>query len=92
MWSAWTVLSADHTVVDGGPYQHVRHPIYAFACLQSIGTVMVFPTWWNVVAGILMVALYVTKALREERVLLSLLPGYRAYQQRVRYRIAPWIW
>jgi len=91
-WSAQSTLLADHKLVDSGAYRVVRHPIYGFASTMSVGTIMVFPTWWNVAAGILMACLYVIKGLVEEKLLADKLPGYREYQQRVRYRIAPWIW
>jgi protein-S-isoprenylcysteine O-methyltransferase Ste14 len=92
LWSAQTVLLANHRLVDHGAYQVVRHPIYGFACLKSLGTVLVFPTWWNALAGGMAIVLYVLKGLEEEKLLAAGLPGYREYQQRVRYRIAPWIW
>jgi protein-S-isoprenylcysteine O-methyltransferase Ste14 len=39
-----------------------------------------------------MVGLYLFKMMEEETFLSQALPGYREYQQQVRYRIAPWIW
>ena len=92
LWSARTALLANHRLVDSGPYRFVRHPIYGLACVMTLGTVLVFRTWWNVLAGMMIVALYVLKSLEEERLLAQDLPGYREYQHRVRYRIAPWIW
>jgi protein-S-isoprenylcysteine O-methyltransferase Ste14 len=92
LWSAQTMLLADHWVVESGAYRVVRHPIYACACLMTVGTVLVFATWWNILAGALVLILYGAKATREERALAAGLPGYRAYQKRVRYRLAPWIW
>jgi protein-S-isoprenylcysteine O-methyltransferase Ste14 len=92
LWNAETVLLANHRLVDRGAYQVVRHPIYAFACLMGLGTILVFPTWWNVLAGSAMVGLYVAKSLHEEHILAAGLGGYREYQERVRYRFAPYIW
>jgi protein-S-isoprenylcysteine O-methyltransferase Ste14 len=92
LWSASAVLLIDHRVVDTGPYRLVRHPLYAFSCLMSLGTALVFLTWWNALAAVLMVGLYLFKMIEEERLLAQGLPGYREYQQQVRYRIAPRIW
>jgi len=92
LWSAHTVLLAEHKVIDYGPYAWVRHPIYAFSCTMTLGTVLAFMTWWTVFAGALAVLLYVVKGVVEERTLAAQLPGYREYQHRVRYRLAPWIW
>ncbi len=58
-WSAHTALHPNHRLVDDGPYRVVRHPIYAFACLMTTGTVLVFPLWWNALAGACMIFLYV---------------------------------
>jgi protein-S-isoprenylcysteine O-methyltransferase Ste14 len=38
------------------------------------------------------VGLYVAKSLHEEHILAAGLGGYREYQERVRYRFAPYIW
>ena len=91
-WSAHTTLVENHRLVDSGPYSIVRHPIYAFSCLMTIGTVMVFPTCWNILAGLGMVILYILKLRVEEKMLLAALPGYQDYRQRVRYRFVPRIW
>lgn len=91
-WSEHTVLRTDHRIIDSGPYRLVRHPIYAFACLMVLGTLLIFPAWWNIPSGLAMIGLYAYKALIEEKLLAEHLPGYRDYQQRVRYRLVPWIW
>jgi protein-S-isoprenylcysteine O-methyltransferase Ste14 len=91
-WSAHTVLVENHRLVDSGPYAVVRHPIYAFACLMTIGTVLVFPVWWNFIAGAGMITLYVFKLQFEERMLIRELDGYREYRHQVRYRLVPYIW
>lgn len=91
-WSAHTSLVPNHRLVDHGPYQVVRHPIYAFACLMVIGTVLIFPTWWNISAGAGMLTLYVVKSKVEENMLEQELNGYRQYKRRVRYRFLPFIW
>jgi len=91
-WSAHTTLAENHRLIDSGPYSVVRHPIYAFSCLMTVGTVLIFPTWWNILAGVGMIALYVLKLHVEERMLVQYLSGYREYQERVPYRILPHIW
>ncbi len=91
-WDVKAELFENHRVIDSGVYRIVRHPIYAFACLMSSGTILVFLTWWNLLAGILVIACYAVKALSEEKLLAENLPGYREYQSKVPYRLAPWIW
>ncbi len=92
LWSPDAVVLADHKVVDSGPYRLVRHPLYTSTCVMTLGTALVFPAWWNLLAAVAMVGLFVSKMQEEEILLARGLPAYREYQQRVRYRIAPWIW
>jgi protein-S-isoprenylcysteine O-methyltransferase Ste14 len=91
-WTAHTTLVENHRLIDHGPYHVIRHPIYAFSCLMTAGTVLVFPTWWNIPAGLGMILLYIFKLQVEERMLVQYLPGYREYRGRVPYRIIPRIW
>jgi protein-S-isoprenylcysteine O-methyltransferase Ste14 len=91
-WSAHTVVVQNHHLIENGPYRCIRHPIYAFASLMSVGTILVFPVWWNTAAGIGMVVLYVMKSYFEERMLVRELSGYLEYRQKVRYRFFPGIW
>jgi len=91
-WTAEAALQASHQVVDSGPYGVVRHPIYTAALVMYLGTGLVFATWWNWLAcGLVMVA-YILKARYEDMFLAANLPGYPAYQQRVRYQLIPGVW
>ncbi len=91
-WSAHTLPVPNQPLVENGPYRVVRHPIYAFACLKTFGTMLVFPMWWNALAGLAMIILYVLKLQYEESILIERLPGYEEYRQRVRYRLVPYVW
>jgi protein-S-isoprenylcysteine O-methyltransferase Ste14 len=91
-WSAHTRLVANHRLIEHGPFAIVRHPIYAFAILMACGTVLTCPAWWNLVAGLGMVSLYVLKLSFEERMLARQLDGYEQYRTRVRYRLMPGVW
>jgi len=91
-WTAEAALQALHQVVDSGPYGVVRHPIYTAAWVMYLGTGLVFAIWWNWLAcGLVMVA-YILKARYEDVFLAANLPGYPAYQQRVRYQLIPGVW
>lgn len=91
-WSAHTLPAPNQALIENGPYRIIRHPIYAFACLMAIGTVMLFPLWWNILAGVGMIALYVLKLQYEEAILVRVMPEYTKYRQRVRYRLLPYVW
>jgi protein-S-isoprenylcysteine O-methyltransferase Ste14 len=91
----WTEESSKQAHQHGahrGPYGLVRHPIYITTILFYTGTVMVFPTWWNMIAGLLVVLAYIYKTREEEHFLAKNLPGYRDYQKRIPYRLIPRIW
>ena len=79
-------------VVDTGPYAIVRHPMYAATVLLffsmplmlgSIAAAAIFLVYFPIIAA---------RIRNEEAVLTEGLPGYRAYCQRVRYRLLPFIW
>lgn len=85
------IEAANRGVQTHGLYRFVRHPIYA-AYLPLIGGYLVaFPSWWNVTVFALWIAVQVARILREEAVL-CLDPEYRAYAQRVRWRLIPGVW
>lgn len=91
-WTAEASVTADHRIIDAGPYGVVRHPIYAFAILLYVGTALAFLTTGSVVCAGMIVAGYVLKSQLEDRFLLARLPGYAAYTLRVPYRLLPGIW
>jgi protein-S-isoprenylcysteine O-methyltransferase Ste14 len=81
-----------HTVVDQGPYQIVRHPGYAGGILSWIAAPVFFGSYSvGVIAILVLIASFVRTAL-EDRMLQGELPGYKAYAEKVRYRLIPGIW
>ncbi len=91
-WTAEAVLQSDHQVIETGPYGYVRHPIYTAAILLNIGTLLVFATYWTLIAGVVVGTAYILKAKLEDHLLAVNLPGYPVYQTRVPYRLFPFIW
>ncbi len=65
-WSARVTLKEDHQLVQGGPYQFVRHPIYAGMLIAALGTALEIGQWSALFAVGLLVAAHSRKALREE--------------------------
>lgn len=81
-----------HRVATGGPYRHVRHPMYAGAALIFVSAPLLLGSWYGLAAAPLLIALIGIRALMEERMLRENLDGYSAYAARVRYRLIPLIW
>jgi protein-S-isoprenylcysteine O-methyltransferase Ste14 len=57
-----------------------------------IGTTLVFPTWWNILATLLIILAYILKTLDEDQYLEDNLTGYTDYQRRVPYHLVPRVW
>lgn len=90
--SAIVEVGPDQRVVTTGPYAIVRHPMYSGALLIFLGSPLALGSWWGLIPGVVLTAVIVWRALDEERYLERNLPGYREYEQRVRWRLLPWIW
>ena len=92
-WAASNVrVEAGQSVIDTGPYAHVRHPMYAAALWLFVGTPLALGSWWSLGLVILLIPMLAWRLLDEERVLARDLPGYPAYMQKVRYRLVPGVW
>ena len=90
MWlgRSFGLTPANRGVVCAGAYRFVRHPIYLGYLITHIGFVIAYPGIWNL--GVLVAAdvALMLRAIREERTL-ALDPSYRAYMDRVQWRIIP---
>ena len=57
--AAWSIQldRADarvHSVVRGGPYRWIRHPIYLGAILETVGIALLFQSGWSLLAALLL--------------------------------------
>jgi protein-S-isoprenylcysteine O-methyltransferase Ste14 len=90
--SATIELAADQQVISTGPYALIRHPMYAAALVMLLGIPIALGSWWGVLIIVAIIPALIWRLLDEERFLARNLPGYVAYQDRVRYRLLPLIW
>lgn len=81
-----------HKVIDTGPYQYVRHPMYVGLIFRNIGTPLLLGSWWGLCPASALTILVVVRILLEERVLRTGLEGYDGYIHRVPYRLIPLVW
>jgi protein-S-isoprenylcysteine O-methyltransferase Ste14 len=72
------------TLVERGPYRLVRHPMYAGAVLAAFGWAFAVHGWLTFAYGAVLFVFFDVKARREERWLREEIPGYAAYERRVR--------
>jgi protein-S-isoprenylcysteine O-methyltransferase Ste14 len=82
----------EQTVVSTGPYQHVRHPMYATALIFLVSTTLLLGSWYGLILGLLLSVGIALRAVQEERTLRAELPGYDRYMAQVKYRLIPYIW
>jgi protein-S-isoprenylcysteine O-methyltransferase Ste14 len=90
--SATIEVAADQQVISAGPYAIVRHPMYASASLYLLGTPLALGSYWGLVVLGAMLPFLLWRLVDEERFLAQNLPGYTAYQKRVRHRLVPFVW
>ena len=95
-WYADGQVGAGHTVVDGGCYSFVRHPMYTAFCMQALGSALLWS--YYIVMGcfllifVLNVVLFYLRSRREEKMLERELGApYTEYMKKVRGRIIPYI-
>jgi len=81
-----------HRVVTTGPYAYVRHPMYSGTLLFSVGTALLFGSWWGLLAVALFGVLIAVRAVLEEETLKAELEGYADYAAHVRHRLVPLLW
>jgi protein-S-isoprenylcysteine O-methyltransferase Ste14 len=90
--SATIELAPDQQVISSGPYALVRHPMYASALVLLLGIPIALGSWWGVLALFAILPALIWRLIDEEKFLARNLPGYVEYQQKVRYRLIPWVW
>jgi protein-S-isoprenylcysteine O-methyltransferase Ste14 len=76
-------------VIDTGVYGFVRHPMYLGASLVFVGAALLLGSIYGLLAGLASVGLLVVRIFGEENLLSRDLEGYRAYREKVRYRLVP---
>lgn len=79
-------------VVDTGLYGIVRHPMYMCTLVLFLSMPLILASPFSFLIMLTYVPLIVTRIKGEEEMLEAELDGYRAYEQRVRYRLIPHVW
>jgi len=84
------IVAADRGIVVGGPYRIVRHPIYLGYFVTHVGFLLANWSPRNIALYIVIYFFQISRILSEERILRED-ESYRAYCERVRYRLIPFI-
>jgi protein-S-isoprenylcysteine O-methyltransferase Ste14 len=84
-WSAEVTFKQDHELIESGPYELVRHPIYTGLFLMGLGTAINYGRAIGLVIFISLCAAIWWKAREEERIMSRHFPdAYGEYKMRVR--------
>lgn len=90
-WAVWSlrslgrnlsVIAQARDVADAGPYRWIRHPLYAGEIVSSLGLAIAAHSLAAIAVWLGICALQAYRAVREEQLLLAVLPGYGAYRIR----------
>lgn len=82
-------VKPDQAVVSRGLYGYVRHPIYVADVALLIGLELSLNSWL-VLPALALAPMVLRRAVQEERMLMTALPGYNAYCERTK-RFIPFV-
>ncbi|MBW2147618.1 MAG: isoprenylcysteine carboxylmethyltransferase family protein [Deltaproteobacteria bacterium] len=85
MWRGWSMIhKAQGELVTTGVYSYVRHPQYAGLFLITVGMLIQWPTFATILMWPILMAMYYSLALREEREMVDQFgEQYLEYRSRV---------
>ena len=70
-WTMAVTQDESSTLLTGGMFNRVRHPIYALSIGLMLASLVVLPTWPMLLIAVIHIALMAVKARNEERFLLA---------------------
>ena len=85
-------VQENQKLIDTGLYGIVRHPMYTATLLMFLAMPFILGSWWGIAVFAVYPVLIIKRIQNEEQVLVAGLKGYTDYQQRVRWRLIPWVW
>ncbi len=93
VWLSRTVeVQEGQRVVDTGLYGLVRHPMYAATLLLFLSMPLILGSPLSFCLLLLYLPVLAKRIRNEEAVLEEGLAGYKAYKERVKYRLFPGLW
>ncbi len=85
-------VQEDQKVIDTGLYGVVRHPMYMTTVFLFLAMPLVLGSLISFVIMLAYIPIIAKRIRNEEVVLEEGLDGYKAYKERVRYKVIPFIW
>jgi protein-S-isoprenylcysteine O-methyltransferase Ste14 len=90
-WAVWSlrslgrsvsVLAQARVLVERGPYQWIRHPLYTGEIVSSLGLALLAGSLAALAVWLGFCFLQAYRAVREEQLLVAAMPAYRGYRAR----------
>jgi len=81
-----------HKVITSGPYQYVRHPMYASLIILLYSIPVALGSLWTLIPASILTLLFVIRTYFEDQTLHEELEGYNSYSTQVKYRLLPGVW
>lgn len=93
-WFAWIAACKTRVqqVISTGVYSFVRHPLYLGCLLMLFGAPLLLGSISGLIIGVIAFFVLVGRIMGEEKMLVNELEGYEDYQQKVAYRLIPFVW
>ena len=88
---SFSIFPQARRLVTSGPYRYVRHPLYFFDMIATIGTALQFAQPWATVIALGSIAAQFPRMHYEEKILRASYPDYAAYEART-YRLIPGVY
>jgi protein-S-isoprenylcysteine O-methyltransferase Ste14 len=79
------------TLIETGPFQFVRHPMYSGAIFMALGWALWVHSWLTLGYAMVLFVFFDIKSRREEQWLKAKFSDYAAYQKRVR-KLIPFVY
>ena len=79
-------------VIDTDVYSIVRHPMYVGMIILYVLSPLVLGSYWALIPALTIIPVIIARIADEEIALEQELPGYKAYKQKVKFRLIPFIW
>ena len=93
VWLSRTVeVQENQKVIDTGLYAVVRHPMYMATMLMFLPMPLILGSFVGLIPMLLYPIITVIRIRNEEAVLAEGLDGYKAYLEKVKYRLIPFVW
>lgn len=90
--SAIIQVEQEQQVISTGPYAKVRHPMYTALLLISLFTPLALGSYLALISFFLVTPTIIFRLIKEEKLLMRDLPGYKDYCLKTPYRLIPLIW